>query len=52
MEAYGFGLNAYLRDPLKIINKFAIAPEQSGFGVKLKLVCDWARSRRTFRRGV
>jgi L-alanine-DL-glutamate epimerase-like enolase superfamily enzyme len=35
MEAHGFGLDAYLANPLVIEDGFAIAPERSGHGVDL-----------------
>jgi L-alanine-DL-glutamate epimerase-like enolase superfamily enzyme len=33
MEAHGFGLEAYLQEPLEIIDGFAIAPDRPGHGL-------------------
>lgn len=35
MEAHGFGLDAYLLEPMRIEDGFAIAPERPGHGVDL-----------------
>ena len=35
MEAHGFGLDAYMRESMKIVDGFAIAPERPGHGVEL-----------------
>lgn len=35
MEAHGFGLDAYMRDSMTIVDGFAIAPERPGHGVEL-----------------
>ncbi len=35
MEAHGFGLDAYLANPMTIVDGFAIAPERAGHGVDL-----------------
>jgi L-alanine-DL-glutamate epimerase-like enolase superfamily enzyme len=39
LEAHGFGLDAYIRDPLLMREGFAIAPERPGHGVEF----DWPR---------
>lgn len=36
MEAHGFGLDAYLANPMRIVDGFAIAPELPGHGVDLE----------------
>jgi L-alanine-DL-glutamate epimerase-like enolase superfamily enzyme len=35
MEAHGFGLDAYIAEPVAIVDGFAIAPERPGHGVEL-----------------
>ena len=35
MEAHGFGLDAYMRDSMTIVDGFAIAPDRPGHGVEL-----------------
>ena len=37
LEAHGFGLEAYIREPLQIVDGYAIAPDRPGHGVEL----DW-----------
>ena len=39
LEAHGFGLDAYIAEPLRIVDGHAIAPDRPGHGITF----DWAR---------
>lgn len=39
LEAHGFGLDAYIAQPLRIEEGFALAPDRPGHGISF----DWAR---------
>lgn len=39
LEAHGFGLDAYIADPLRIVDGFALAPDRPGHGISF----DWER---------
>jgi L-alanine-DL-glutamate epimerase-like enolase superfamily enzyme len=39
LEAHGFGLDAYIEQPLRIEEGFAVAPDRPGHGIAF----DWDR---------
>jgi L-alanine-DL-glutamate epimerase-like enolase superfamily enzyme len=39
LEAHGFGLDAYIAEPLKIQDGYALAPDRPGHGIAF----DWER---------
>jgi L-alanine-DL-glutamate epimerase-like enolase superfamily enzyme len=39
LEAHGFGLDAYIEEPLRIVDGYAIAPDRPGHGIAF----DWKR---------